>query len=99
MPSPQGALKLLAEPAAQELLHSTIPARLAYLGHDGAPRVIPIWFHWNGREIILGSPPNAPKVRALSRHPRVALTIDTNTFPHRVLQIRGTARIKIDLLR
>jgi hypothetical protein len=90
----QGDLSLLQHPAAQELLHSKIPARLAYISTDGTPRVVPIWFHWNGREIVMASPPKAPKLKALAKNPRVSLTIDDNTFPHKVLLIRGSARLE-----
>lgn len=93
MPVEQGSLSLLEHPVAQELLRSKIPARVAYLAGDGTPRVVPIWFHWTGNEIVLGSPPNAPKIKALRRHPKVAVTIDDNAFPHKVLLIRGTARL------
>ena len=90
----QGDLGLLQHPASQELLKSKIPARLAYVWTDGTPRVIPIWFHWNGREIVMATPPKAPKLKALRRNPKVSLTIDDNTFPHKVLLIRGTARLE-----
>ncbi len=90
----QGDLALLDDPIAQELLHSAAPARLAYLWRDGTPRVVPIWFHWNGSEIVLGTPPKAPKLRAIAMHPEVALTIDSMTFPYHVLSIRGTARVE-----
>lgn len=93
-PVKQGDLSLLQEPASQELLRSKIPARLAYVWTDGSPRVVPIWFHWNGREIVMASPPKAPKLKALARNPKVAITIDDNTFPHKVLLIRGTARLE-----
>ena len=90
----QGDTALLNDPIAQELLHSNIPARLAYVWRDGTPRVIPIWFHWNGEEVVLGTPLKAPKTRALRDGSKVALTIDTNDWPHKVLQIRGTAKIE-----
>jgi PPOX class probable F420-dependent enzyme len=90
----QGDLSLLQHPAAQELLQSKIPARLAYVWTDGTPRVVPIWFHWNGREIVMASPEKAPKLKALARNPKVSLTIDDNTFPHKVLLVRGTARLE-----
>jgi hypothetical protein len=90
----QGDLGLLQHPAAQELLQSKIPARLAYVWTDGTPRVIPIWFHWNGHEIVMATPPKAPKLKALATNPKVSLTIDDNTFPHKVLLIRGTARME-----
>src|SRR6266699_402012 len=56
MPSKQDDASLLAHPIAQELLHSPVPVRLAYTRKDRAPRVVPIWFHWNGEQIVLGSP-------------------------------------------
>jgi hypothetical protein len=93
-PVQQGDLSLLQHPASQELLHSKIPARLAYVWTDGTPRVIPIWFHWNGREIVMASPPKAPKLKAIAKNPKVSLTIDDNTFPHKVLLIRGSARLE-----
>ena len=95
MPSKQGDISLLDQPLAQELLHSTIPGRLAYIGKDGTPRVVPIWFHWTGEEVVFGSPPKAPKVMVLAEHPQVALTIDSNQWPYRVLHIRGTASVQI----
>ena len=90
----QGDLSLLQHPAAQELLHSKIPARLAYVWTDGTPRVVPIWFHWNGGEIVMASPEKAPKLKALAKNPKVSLTIDDNTFPNKVLLIRGSARLE-----
>jgi hypothetical protein len=94
MPVKQGDLSLLQHATSQELLHSNIPARLAYIATDGTPRVIPIWFHWNGSEFVMGTPPKAPKLKALAMNPKVSLTIDDNVFPHKVLLIRGTARLE-----
>jgi PPOX class probable F420-dependent enzyme len=94
MAANQGDLELLEHPAARELLASKIPARLAYIGTDGAPRVLPIWFHWTGSEIVMGTLPNAAKLKALAKNPKVAITIDDNNFPHKVLLIRGTARLQ-----
>src|SRR6266404_1579966 len=90
MPVRQGELQLLQHPASKELLLSTIPARLAYVWTDGTPRVVPIWFHWNESDFVLATPPKAPKVKALAKNPKVALTIDDNTFPHKVLMVRIT---------
>jgi hypothetical protein len=86
---------LLIDPVAQELLQSTIPARLAYTWRDGTPRVIPIWFHWTGTEIVLGAPPNSPKIAVLTDRPAVSLTIDSNAWPCKVLLIRGEAAVTV----
>ena len=90
----QGSLELLEHPASQNLLRSTIPARLAYVWTDGTPRVVPIWFHWTGSDFVLGTPPKAPKIKALTQNPKVALTIDDDQFPHKVLLVRGTAHLQ-----
>ncbi len=93
MPTKQGDVALLTDPVAQQLLQSKIPARLAYVWHDGTPRVIPIGFHWNGTEIVLGTSPAMPKMKVLRDGTKVALTIDSDTMPHKVLLVRGTVRI------
>jgi general stress protein 26 len=88
--------EVLAKPISQELLGSSIPARLAYVGIDGSPRAIPIAFHWTGEQVIMTTVPKSAKVRALRRNPRVALTVDTqDQWPPRVLLIRGAARVEL----
>jgi nitroimidazol reductase NimA-like FMN-containing flavoprotein (pyridoxamine 5'-phosphate oxidase superfamily) len=86
---------LQTDPVARQLLESTAIARLAYVWRDCTPRVVPMWFHWNGEEIIMGAPPNSPKMKVLAEHPEVAITIDSNDFPYGVLSIRGTATAEI----
>jgi len=92
---PQGDLALLDHPVAQDLLNSAIPARLSYIAPDGTPRVSPMWFTWNGTDLVLGAAGGSPKVRALQANPRVAVTIDSDTAPYKVLSIRGDARVTI----
>ena len=95
MPTQQGDLEQLQDPLAQRLLQSTQPARLAYTWTDGSPRVVPIWFHWTGDQFVFGSPPKAPKLKALTTDPRVALTIDDNAWPHKVLLVRGHSSVEL----
>lgn len=95
MPTRQGDLALLDDPVAQRLLLSRAPARLAYVWTDGTPRVVPIGFHWNGSELVLGTPPDAPKTKALGNGTKVAVSIDTDTMPYSVLQIRGSVRTDV----
>src|SRR5215213_1498736 len=83
------------DPVSQELVKAPIHARLAYSAKDGSPRVIPIGYSWNGEVFVMGSPVNAPKVRALVANPKVALTVDTSTFPPHVLLVRGVATVEV----
>ena len=86
-------LSQLDDPVAQQLLTSTAPARFAYTWSDGTPRVVPIWFHWNGDAVVFGTPAKAPKLKVLSSQSQVAVTIDTTEYPYRVLSIRGHAEV------
>ena len=96
MTTSQGDVALLEDPVAQELLGSGELARLAYSWLDGTPRVVPIWFHWTGEAITFGSPPKAPKLRALAQEPRVAVTIDASAgWPYRALLVRGDATVEV----
>lgn len=87
----------MEDPVAQRLLESPTPARLAYVGLDGNPRVVPVGFHWDGRTLVIGTVPGSPKVAALRGNPAVALTIDTSPpiWPPNVLLIRGTAVVSL----
>ena len=93
MPAKQGDLNLLRDPVAQQLLQSKSPAHLAYNWRDGTPRVVPIGFHWNGSEIVLATATDAPKTKVLTQGAKVAITIDSDSRPPKILLIRGTVRV------
>ena len=86
--------ELMNDPVAQTLIQAPVHARLAYTAKDGSPRVVPIGYIWNGDVFVMASPPNAPKVKALSADPKVALTIDTEDFPPNILLVRGEAALE-----
>jgi pyridoxamine 5'-phosphate oxidase-like protein len=86
---------ILAQPIAQELLFSDIPARLSYIGIDGDPRVVPVGFWWTGKTIFVATVVRSAKVAALRKNPRVALAVDRAGMPPRTLLIRGGATVEI----
>lgn len=81
---------VLGKPISQDMLKRDI-VRLAYVAKDGTPRVVPIAFTWNGSEVVMCTTTNAPKLVSLRRNPAVALTIDTEVHPPKILLIRGEA--------
>jgi Pyridoxamine 5'-phosphate oxidase len=85
---------VLNRPISQELLARDL-TRLAYLAKDGTPRNVPIGFAWNGAEIVMCTSKNAPKLPALRQNPMVALTIDTEVHPPKILLIRGRAELDV----
>jgi hypothetical protein len=86
--------EVLNQPLSQELLARDL-TRLAFIWLDGTPRAIPIGFVWNGSEIVMCTAKNARKLPALRRNPAVALTIDTEAHPPKVLLIRGQAELDV----
>jgi hypothetical protein len=84
--------EILTRPISQELLARDL-TRLAYVAKDGTPRNVPMGFTWNGSEIVMCTTKNAPKLVALRHNPMVALTIDTEVHPPKILLIRGRAEL------
>jgi hypothetical protein len=93
MPRKQGDVGLLQEPVAQQLLlHLKCSVHLAYNWHDGMPRVIPMGFYWNGEEIVMATATDAPKTKVLTNGSKVAVSIEHDSSPPKILLIRGTVR-------
>ncbi len=93
MSAEQGSVELLTDPVAQDLLCGPYAAHLAYVWKDGTARVVPMGFHWNGKEIVMASVDTAPKNEVIDGQ-KVTLVIDTYTYPFKVLTIRGTVRLE-----
>jgi len=91
---PNEIIEVLNRPISQELLARDL-TRLAYVAKDGTPRNVPIGFTWNGSEIVMCTAKNAPKLPALRKNPTVALTIDTEVHPPKILLIRGRAELDV----
>jgi len=91
---PHEIAEVLNRPISQDLLTRDL-TRLAYVARDGTPRNVPIAFTWNGAEIVMCTSTNAPKLPALHQNPMVALTIDTEVHPPKILLIRGRAELDV----
>ena len=91
---PNEIADVLNRPISQKLLARDV-TRLAYVAKDGTPRNVPIAFAWNGAELVMCTSKNAPKLPALRSNPTVALTIDTEVHPPKLLLIRGRAELDV----
>ncbi|MCW2522145.1 MAG: Pyridoxamine 5-phosphate oxidase-related, FMN-binding protein [Frankiales bacterium] len=65
---------------------------LTTLKPDGTPEPNPVWFYWDGANILIRSQDN-PKVRNIAADPRVVLNFDTDASGSTVAVIHGTARV------
>jgi PPOX class probable F420-dependent enzyme len=59
--------------------------------HD-TPQPRPVWFHWNGKTILIFSEKDKAKLRHIARNPRVALNFNTDDDGD-VTVIVGNAKI------
>jgi pyridoxamine 5'-phosphate oxidase-like protein len=91
---PDEITEVLNRPISRELLDRDL-TRLAYVAKDGTPRNVPIGFTWNGSQIVMCTATNAPKLPSLRANPTVALTIDTEVHPPKILLIRGRAELDV----
>ena len=60
---------------------------------DGTPQPSPVWFGWNGEEMLIYSKPDQPKLRNIARNPRVALNFDGDGQGGDIVVIVGEARL------
>src|SRR5688572_32231529 len=79
-----------------DLLAAPVLAHVATIGPNGAPQSNPVWFDWDGTNLLFGQVTTRQKVRNLRRDPRLAVSIVDPANPTRYLEIRGVARLVPD---
>jgi PPOX class probable F420-dependent enzyme len=66
---------------------------LSSIQTDGRPHLVPVWFHWDGEQIVAFSKPHARKVENLRDDPRVMLAVGTPGPEFEVELIEATAEL------
>lgn len=74
-----------------DLLEAPVLGHLATIDADNRPQVNPVWFLWDGEQLLFSIKPETSKFRNLRRNPAVALSILDPKSSHRYLELRGTA--------
>jgi len=74
----------------KDLLHGKKAfAALATLMPDGTPQVTPVWFDYDGKNLMFNSARGRQKDLNVRRDPRVTLTISDPENPYRYVEVRG----------
>lgn len=73
----------------QDILEKKAFAQLATIMPDGSPQVSPVWFEYDGQNIVINSAKGRVKDRNMRRDPRVGLDIVDPDNPYRHVSIRG----------
>lgn len=66
---------------------------LSSVKQNGEPHMVPVWFLWDGKTILIFSQPNTQKMRNLQHDRRVMLALNTTPDGGEVLMIKGTAEL------
>jgi PPOX class probable F420-dependent enzyme len=66
---------------------------LTSVDDQGRPQPRPVWFHWNGEEVLIFSQPKAGKVRQIAARPQVALHFNSDESGNEVVVFLGEARV------
>jgi PPOX class probable F420-dependent enzyme len=93
MSAPESA-DFAEDPVVRELLASSTLMRLAYVGANLQPHVVPIWYGYADGEFVVVTGPKADKVRHIAERPRVSFTIDSDRPPYKVLLVDGRATLE-----
>jgi PPOX class probable F420-dependent enzyme len=72
-----------------DILQKKAFAQLATIMPDGSPQVSPVWFEFDGQNILINSAKGRVKDRNMRRDPRVGVDIVDPDNPYRHLSIRG----------
>jgi PPOX class probable F420-dependent enzyme len=64
-------------------------ASLGTLMPDGTPQVTPVWFDYDGKNLIFNSARGRQKDLNVRRDPRVSMTIIDPENPYRYVEVRG----------
>ena len=79
-----------------DILHSNALAYFASTGPGGTPQVSPVWFVWDGGQIVFSTTNDRQKYRNVVRDAQVSVAITDPNNPFRSLEIRGLARSEDD---
>lgn len=72
-----------------DILEQPVLAHVATVGPDGEPQNNPVWFGWDGENVMFSQTTARQKYRNVQDEPRIALSIVDANNPYRYLEIRG----------
>ena len=75
------------------LLHGTRTAKVATIGIEGRPHLVPVWFTVDQDELVFSTFSRSIKARNMARDPRVAVAVDNDSAPFGFVSVTGRAEL------
>jgi PPOX class probable F420-dependent enzyme len=66
---------------------------LTTVSRDGTPQPNPVWFYWDGKELLIYSQTSAHKLRNIARNPKVALNFQADDEGGNIIVLTGNATV------
>lgn len=82
----------------EQRLNDDLIAWLGTTRSDGRPHLVPVWFVWDGQELLILSQPTTQKVRNLSINPRVTIALDDTRGGQDLVILDGEAMLTAESL-
>ena len=79
-----------------ERLRAELMMWLSTVRADGRPHLVPVWFLWDGRSILIFSRPNQQKLLNLRHNPNVVVALDTAGQGDDTVMFEGKAELLDD---
>lgn len=92
----------MAQAMNQEQIRAFLSAgyrtgKVATVRADGRPHVAPIWFVFDGDDIVFMTGADTVKGKSLRRDPRVAMSVDVEEPPYGFVLVEGSVTISTNL--
>ena len=84
------------DPHVDERLRKNLIIWLSSVRPDGRPHLVPVWFLWDGKKILIFSQPNTQKIRNLRQNTNVILALDDTKDGEDVVMLEGKAEFLND---
>jgi PPOX class probable F420-dependent enzyme len=83
-------------PQAEQRLRDELIIWLTTVSPAGQPQTSPVWFLWNGEEVVIYSLPGTARTRNIVANPRVSLNFDGDGQGGAVVTIEGMALVDLE---
>lgn len=80
------------DPIYRQLLDQPITVTLGLTGPDGRPSLTPMWFDYEGDEILVNTASHRPKCEWIRKNPRLTVLLVNPKNPYHWMQIKCTVQ-------
>jgi PPOX class probable F420-dependent enzyme len=89
----------LTQQESDAFLKQAPVATLCTHNADGTIHAAPIWFKYDGGELLFGTQDDARRIKNIKRNPNVTVVVDSEQTPYKGIIIYGRAELDYDNIK